>query len=213
MQTPTPSAEKLPWIEKYRPKYLDDIVDHAEKIKTIRNLIRNKELPHLLFYGPPGTGKTSLIIAIAREIYGEDRYRMYIKEINASGDRGIDTVRTNISQFIRTKSDKVKLVILDEADAMTGDAQNALRVIMERSTKQCRFCLICNNISKIVSGIQSRCTKMRFGALSNDAVQIRLQQIVKLENIRISPDGITALIELEKDFRQMLNILQSMHYL
>ena len=160
----TSTKFSLPWIEKYRPNSLDEMIDHSEKINTLKSLIDKNEMTHLLFYGPPGCGKTSLILACAKEMYG-DQYLRYILELNASDDRGIDTVRKKIPDFVKTASNKIRLVILDEADALTNDAQSALRRVIEDYSKNSRFCLICNNINKIISGLQSRCTKMRFGYL------------------------------------------------
>jgi replication factor C subunit 3/5 len=202
----------LPWIEKYRPKYLDDMIDHEEKINTLKKLIHNNELPHLLFYGPPGTGKTSLILASARELYGDD-YRKYILELNASDDRGIDIVRNKIPNFIKTKSDKLRLIILDEADAMTQDAQSALRRVMEKYISTSRFCLICNNINKIVPGIQSRCSKMRFGILDAQQIAVKIRYITEKENVNIDDEAINILINVQRDFRQILNVLQCIHYI
>ncbi len=206
-------TSNLPWIEKYRPKHFDEIIGHKEKLETITALIDNHELPHMLFYGPPGTGKTSMILAIARALYGDTKYHMYIKEINASKNRGIDTVRTVIGNFVSSKSDKVKLVILDEADAMTDDAQNALKGIIENNSRNARFCLICNNIRKINSAIQSRCVPMRFGSLSVEAVTKKIKFIISKEEINMTDEAITALVTLEKDFRKMLNYLHEMHFL
>lgn len=207
------NAEKLPWIEKYRPKFLIDMIDHQEKIDTIKNLISRHELPHLLFYGPPGSGKTSMILAIAREIYGENDYKKYILEINASGDRGIDTVRTNVMNFVKSRSDQVKLVILDEADAMTTDAQRALHNIIEKSSKYARFCLICNNINKVLDTVKSRCVKMRFGCINQEKIKGKLDTIIQQEGIQITDDAISTLLANEKDFRQILNVLQGLYFL
>jgi replication factor C subunit 3/5 len=149
LKTTTKADELLPWVEKYRPKNLDQIIDHSEKITVLRKMIDNKQLPHLLLFGLPGSGKTSIVLAAAREMYG-DNYKNYIMELNASDHRGIDIVRTVIPEFVRVKSDKLRLIILDEVDAMTQDAQSALRCVMEKSVKNCRFCLICNNITKII---------------------------------------------------------------
>jgi replication factor C subunit 3/5 len=199
---------KLPWVEKYRPARLDD---HKEKIDTIRNFIKNHEFPHLLFYGPPGTGKTSLIQAAAREMYGDD-YRMYILELNASDHRGIDTIRSKIPNFVRTKSDKIRLVILDEADAMTSEAQGALRRTMEKYIKICRFCIICNKVNKIIPGLQSRTSHMRFGMLDARSIEPRIKEISQKEGVQITDEAIRILIELQKDFRQIINTLQCLHY-
>jgi replication factor C subunit 3/5 len=198
----------LPWIEKYRPINFESITGHGDKIATIKNFIVRNELPHLLLYGPPGTGKTSLILAMAREMYGEN-YKKYILELNASDDRGINIVREKIPNFVKIKSDKIRLVILDEADAMTGDAQNALKRVMEIYIKTSRFCLICNNINKINIGVKSRCVMMRFGRVDN--VIDKVQYIVEKEGVKIGENEIRELINIEKDLRQILNVLQSLH--
>ena len=164
----------LPWIEKYRPKNMDEIIDHQLKIQTLRNLMHRNELTHLLFYGAPGLGKTSLALSLARELYGDD-YRMYILELNASDERGIDVVRNKIPHFIQSRSDRIKMVILDEADAMTSEAQNAIRRVMENAIRTSRFVLICNNIKKIIPELQSRCVKMRFAPL--DGVRVNVFEI------------------------------------
>jgi replication factor C subunit 3/5 len=202
---------KLPWVEKYRPARLDELIDHKEKIDTIRNFIKNNEFPHLLLYGPPGTGKTSLIQAAAREMYGPD-YRLYILELNASDHRGIETIRSKIPNFVRTKSDKIRLVILDEADAMTSEAQGALRRTMEKYIKICRFCIICNKVNKIIPGLQSRTSQMRFGMLDARSIEPRIKDISIKEGVEITDDAIKTLIELQKDFRQIINTLQCLHY-
>lgn len=201
---------RLPWIEKYRPKNFNGMVGHEEKIVTLRNLINRNELPHLLFYGPPGTGKTSLILATAKEMYGPD-YKMYILELNASDDRGINVVRDKIPNFVKTKSDKLRLVILDEADAMTQEAQGALRRVMEQYIKTSRFCLICNNFNKIIDGVKSRCSIMRFGSLDQTEVYTKIRTIADNEEVYIEDGAIHTLIDIEKDLRQTLNTLQGIH--
>ncbi len=197
----------LPWIEKYRPKHIDEIIDSSYKTHTLKNLVKNDELPHLLIYGMPGCVKTTMAIAIARILYG-DNFKSYVLELNASDDRGIEIVRNIIPEYAKTKSDKIKFIILDEADAMTTEAQSALRRVIEIYSKNCRFCIICNNIHSVLPGIQSRCTLMRFNALNNENMSTRLEEIATKENVEIEKEGIEAIIESSKDFRQMLNVFQ-----
>ncbi|KAI0289457.1 P-loop containing nucleoside triphosphate hydrolase protein [Russula brevipes] len=193
--------DTLPWVEKYRPVSLDDVVSHKDITGTIERFIEKNRLPHLLFYGPPGTGKTSTIIAVARRIYGAS-FRKQILELNASDDRGIDVVREQIKQFAETRtlfSKGFKLIILDEADMMTTAAQAALRRIIEQYTKNVRFCIICNYVNKIIPAIQSRCTRFRFSPLP-------------MQNVNLTDDGKAALLKLSKgDMRRALNVLQACH--
>ncbi|EFN56281.1 hypothetical protein CHLNCDRAFT_145161 [Chlorella variabilis] len=203
---------EVPWSEKYRPRTLDQISAHTDIIDTIRKLLDENQLPHLLFYGPPGTGKTSTILAIAREIYGSSLGNMTL-ELNASDDRGIAVVRNEIQDFASTRtifSNKFKLIILDECDAMTKDAQFALRRVMEKYTRNARFCLICNYVSKIIPALQSRCTRFRFQPLPGEFVKGRLEYICQQESIKVTQGGLEALIELGcGDMRRTLNLLQS----
>lgn len=205
--------DKLPWIEKYRARRFDEIVGHESDITALTNLISKNSLPHLLFYGPPGTGKTSMILCLARHLYGEANYKKYILEINASSDRGIDTIRDDVVNFTKTKSDNVKIIILDEFDAMTDVAQSALRGVMEAYSGNNRFCLICNNINKVIPAIQSRCVKFRFSSLNKTAVKEKLSYIIESEKVKIEPAAIDAIAELEPDFRQLINLMQGIHAL
>ncbi|KAB0362855.1 hypothetical protein FD754_007011 [Muntiacus muntjak] len=211
-----PEAAKirnLPWVEKYRPQTLDDLISHQDILSTIQKFISEDRLPHLLLYGPPGTGKTSTILACAKQLYKDKEFGSMVLELNASDDRGIDIVRGPILSFASTRTifkKGFKLVILDEADAMTQDAQNALRRVIEKFTENTRFCLICNYLSKIIPALQSRCTRFRFGPLTPELMVPRLEHVVEEEKVDISEDGMKALITLSSgDMRRALNILQS----
>lgn len=212
----TQKMEKsLPLIEKYRPKTLKDMVSHEEILQTINLFVEKKNIPHFLFHGPPGTGKTSCILAIARMLYG-DNFKKNTLELNASDDRGINVVREKIKEFCNTlnisSKMSVKLVILDEADMMTTAAQNALRRVIEKYTKNVRFCLICNQVSKIIPAIQSRCMRFRFSPLKKEQCAERIQQICDTENISIDSQTIEKIIEIGKgDMRKILNIVESTH--
>lgn len=151
---------------------------------TVNKFIKEEQLPHLLFYGPPGTGKTSTILACARQLYKPQSFGSMVLELNASDDRGINIVRGQILDFASTRTifkGGYKLIILDEADAMTNDAQNALRRIIEKYTENVRFCIICNYLSKIIPAIQSRCTRFRFAPLSPDQILPRLEHVIEAE--------------------------------
>ena len=165
--------DNLPWIEKYRPYDLKDICSQRSIISTLKNLISCNRLPHLLFYGPPGSGKTSAIICCANILYGEYS-NAYIIHLNASDERGIDVVRQRIKDFCNASilfhTPKIKLVILDEADSMTEDAQMALREIVVKNTKKVRFCLICNYVSKIIPQLKSRFSSFRFNPLKEEDI-------------------------------------------
>ena len=205
-------VQDLPWVEKYRPSTLDDLVAHEAIISTVSKFIHEKKLPHLLFYGPPGTGKTSTILAVAKEMYGKSFSSMSL-ELNASDDRGINVVREQIKNFASTQqimAKGIKLIILDEADSMTNAAQFALRRIIEKYTKTTRFCLICNYVSKIIPALQSRCTRFRFMPLPADVARVRIKFIAERENLNLTDEGLDALVELGNgDMRKYLNILQS----
>jgi replication factor C subunit 3/5 len=209
---PQDPAQSLPWVEKYRPKTLDDLVSQEDIVSTLNKLIDSNRLPHLLFYGPPGTGKTSTILAATARLFGSKAKAMTL-ELNASDDRGIGVVRDQIKEFAGTKklfSSGSKLIILDEADAMTNDAQAALRRVIEKYSANTRFCLICNYVNKITPALQSRCTRFRFSPLSNEQVRGRVGEIIAAENVTVTPDGLNAVLRLGKgDMRRILNVLQA----
>jgi replication factor C subunit 3/5 len=210
----------LPWIEKYRPVNLTTIISHTIILNTLSKLIKNDKIPHLIFYGPPGTGKTTTILACAKEIYGEN-YQSMILELNGSDERGISVVREHIKDFSNTqlmisqimKLDcKYKLVILDEADSMTIDAQFALRRVIENSSKNTRFCIICNYLTKIIPAIQSRCTVLKFKPILFDEHLQFINNIITKEKINITDDCINNIIKIsEGDMRKSINILQSLY--
>ncbi|CCI39325.1 unnamed protein product [Albugo candida] len=207
----------LPWIEKYRPKVINDISHQEHVVATLRQSIASGQLPHLLFYGPPGTGKTSTIVAVARELYGNDfRKNGRYLELNASDDRGIKVVREKVKLFAQgaiNNSDSMpsfKIIVLDEADSMTGDAQSALRRMMENYSKVTRFCLICNYVSRIIDPIASRCVKFRFSPLTKESMAARLTYIGLQENLKLNEDTIDTLLDCANgDLRKAINLMQS----
>jgi replication factor C subunit 3/5 len=206
--------ENLPWIEKYRPHHLDDIVNNDENIKTFKNLIDyGNSIISMILYGPPGTGKTSFILALSRYQYGDDEYKNYTLELNASSDRGIDVIRKVLTPFVQIKSKKIKLVILDECDSMTQDAQDALKGVMDIYSIHNRFCLICNNIEKISDALKSRCLPIKFTTPTKDSIRQKLVQIIEKEKINITDEALNILTLVNKDLRQIINILQGINSL
>lgn len=201
----------MPWIEKYRPRYLKDIMSQEVVIRTIQRFIEAKCLPHMILYGPPGSGKTSTILACARELYGENQTYMTF-ELNASNDRGISVVRNIIRDFASSKHIKrgYAIIILDEADSLTIEAQYALRSIMDRYISNTVFCLICNYISKIIKPIMSRCTNFHFRTVPKHCIQTYLRRIAKSEDVEISADGLECLSCIsDGDLRKAINMMQS----
>ena len=208
------SAENKPWVEKYRPRLLDDVVNQEGIIKRLKQFVKDKSMPHLIFAGPAGTGKTTSALAMVRELYGSKKaINITYLELNASDARGIDVIRTYIKDFAKAKppSDiSFKILILDEADNMTAAAQQALRRTMEKYTRNCRMILICNYSNKIIPPIQSRCVVFRFSSLSNEDIKTRLKFVANKEGITVSSDGLNALVDVSKgDCRRAINYLQS----
>ncbi|ESW99729.1 Replication factor C subunit 2 [Ogataea parapolymorpha DL-1] len=217
--------ERMPWVEKYRPKTLDEITSQSHAVQVLKRNLQTANLPHMLFYGPPGTGKTSTILAMAKELYGPHLFRSRVLELNASDERGISIVRDKIKNFARlsisnpSKEDlekypcpPYKLLILDEADSMTSDAQSALRRTMETYSGITRFCLICNYITRIIDPLASRCSKFRFKMLDEENSIKRLQYICNEENVTASTPVLKEILRIsDGDLRKAINFLQSVH--
>ncbi len=212
----TEALEEVLWVEKYRPKSLSDVVDQEDIISTLKEFVEKKNIPNMLFSGPPGIGKTATALALAQDLYGEN-WRVYTLELNASDERGIDMVRTTLKNYARTRvmgEIPFKIIILDEADMMTSEAQHALRRTMEKFADISRFILICNYPSKIIEPIQSRCAVFRFKKLTEEAVKKRLMYIAEKEGVDLKEDGLHAIFEIsEGDLRKAINLLQSVAYL
>ncbi len=199
------------WIEKYRPKKLDEIVGQDEIVERLKAYVKTKNVPHLMFSGPAGTGKTTSALALSKELFG-DTWRQNFHELNASDERGIGVVRGKIKDFARTApigNTRFKIIFLDEADSLTPDAQSALRRTIEKYTHICRFVLSVNYSSKIIEPIQSRCTVFRFNPVRNDDIKKYIRKIASKENLQITPDGLETLIFISRgDLRKALNVLQ-----
>jgi replication factor C small subunit len=209
-----PANEHLMWVEKYRPERLDEVLDQESVVSRLKAIVKNPtEMPHLLFAGAPGTGKTTAALCLAREILGES-WRDYTLELNASNERGIDTVRERIKNFAsyvdRREGIPFRILLLDESDSMTGDAQTALRRIMEESSRTTRFILTANYSSNIIEPIQSRCAVFRFSRHSEKAVVDYLESICKREGLKYERGALVTIFEAtEGDMRHALNMLQT----
>ncbi|RGP75433.1 replication factor c subunit 2 [Fusarium longipes] len=217
------NARTQPWVEKYRPKTLSDVTAQDHTVDVLQRTLQSSNLPHMLFYGPPGTGKTSTVLALAKELYGPDMIKSRVLELNASDERGISIVREKVKNFARMQltnpapgyKDKYpcppfKIIILDEADSMTQDAQSALRRTMETYSKITRFCLICNYVTRIIDPLASRCSKFRFKSLDQSNAKKRLEEIADKEGVPLEDGAVDALIKCsEGDLRKAITFLQS----
>ncbi|MGI0047297.1 MAG: replication factor C small subunit [Nitrosotalea sp.] len=207
-------TESFMWVEKYRPAKLSDIVNQKDVIGSLKSFLKNiSEMPHLMFSGSAGVGKTTTALCMAREILG-DSWREYTLELNASDERGINMVRERVKKFARFSGLDTripfKLVILDEADEMTADAQTALRRIIEDTAGHCRFIMIANNISKIIEPLQSRCAVFKFTRIAEKDIINHLEEICKKEKIKHDKEGLEALYSYsEGDMRHSINMLQA----
>ncbi|KAL0242124.1 hypothetical protein I308_105753 [Cryptococcus tetragattii IND107] len=222
---PIKDPKLQPWVEKYRPKTIDDVSSQDNTVAVLRKALASTNLPHMLFYGPPGTGKTSTILALARQLFGPDLFRARVLELNASDERGISVVREKIKSFARetprhasgVSSDgkeypcpPFKLIILDEADSMTQDAQSALRRIMETYSKITRFCLVCNYVTRIIEPLASRCSKFRFKPLEQESTRARMDMIAENEGVQTDPGVLSLILELAGgDLRKAITYLQT----
>ncbi len=207
--------EGVMWVEKYRPKTLNEVVDLKDIVESLKAFMRNpKTMPHLLLAGIPGTGKTTVALCIARELFGQN-WKTFTLELNASDERGIDTVRERVKDFSRYSraafgNVPFALIILDESDQMTGPAQTALRRIMETSSRTSRFILICNQSGKIIEPIQSRCAIFRFSKLDRKAMIEHLCFIAKKEKVQLAPEAAERIVDYaEGDLRHAINALQT----
>ena len=202
----------LPWVEKYRPLKLDDIKGQNKIVESLKNIIENGSFPHLLVYGGSGFGKTSVILSVIDEYFGKKK-KLMVMRLDASDDRGINSVRDEIKAFAEKKNyfqSGIKVIILDEADSMTFDAQFALRRIIEKYSNNTRFCLICNYENKIIPAIKSRCAEFKFNSITDKDMKERLKYVSKCENLKIKNEIIDTVSKISKgDLRKAINLLQT----
>ncbi|KAF9735828.1 Subunit of heteropentameric Replication factor C (RF-C) [Paraphaeosphaeria minitans] len=228
-----------PWVEKYRPKTLSEVTAQDNTIQILSRTLQSTNLPHMLFYGPPGTGKTSTILALAKQLYGPELIKTRVLELNASDERGISIVRAKVKDFARQQLSSApthsitvedesvggfkqvrykdrypcppfKIIVLDEADSMTQDAQSALRRTMETYSKMTRFCLVCNYVTRVIDPLASRCSKFRFKSLDQGNAVKRVEDIAKLEGVNLDVGVSEELVRVaEGDLRKAITFLQS----
>lgn len=208
------TTDSINWTDKYKPTKLDEVVSHDLQLQLLKQQVKIKKQIHMIIYGPSGVGKTATILAYAKEIYPINT-KSFILELNASDERGIEIIRDKICLFASTVNlfvNSTKMIIIDDSDLMTKDAQIALKKIIELYSKNCKFYIICNNINKIIPEIQSRCIKINFKNIDNSAALKKLNYICKNEHINISKNSISLIISLCKyDLRKMINLLQILH--
>ncbi len=199
------------WVERYRPQTVADIKGQKAVVDRLKAYAETRTFPHLLFAGPPGTGKTTAALALTRDIFGET-FRDNTLEMNASDERGLESVRKKVKQFARASplgGATFKVIFLDEADALTADAQGALRRIMEQYSQTCRFILSCNYSSKVIEPIQSRCAVFRFRPLADDQISGQIVEIAKLEKVTLEDDAVEAIVHVSLgDMRRAITALQ-----
>jgi replication factor C subunit 2/4 len=215
--------DNIPWIEKYRPRKLDEVISQEESINILNNTLKTGELPHLLIYGAPGTGKTSSVLALCNQLFGPIRVNERVIELNASDERGINVVRGKIINFAKVAigtqdpnylCPPYKIIILDEADAMTKEAQAALRKVMEENSNITRFCFICNYINQIIEPINSRCVKIRFKPINKNFIVSKLEWIASKEKITINTEALKSIAEISNgDLRKSILMLQNVKYI
>lgn len=207
------------WIEKYRITKIDDIIGQDHIIQLMKNIIINRDMPNLLLWGNPGVGKTSTSLSLCYELYGFKKFEQNVLELNASDERGISIVRNSIINFTKltvttNKNINFKIIILDEAESMTKDAQSALRKVMESYSNITRFIFICNNIHNIIEPIQSRCMKLKFNEIAHNNIKEKITEISISENLKLTKSGLKAIIELSNgDMRKCILLLQNLKYL